>query len=380
MSKSLKHSLLTGGTFLVLAISTSACASKIPGIKHNLADGACLYMKENNFYDEYALKYGQEVIELGKTILGRATKDKTPLCEIQSPAGVLLATANFIDQATLNAAKGVDAIERALGMKQTMENIIKELEQALSGENPAAQVNAKTVQASVTIGQRAKEIEGEINIRKADLKSSKELSRLIQESKLALYTANYYQAESAMGIRTFEQYWSKATSPARLQMIQMNSSQGITEELALSLPGQAKQMAENVVDTLTLAWRINKVMDSSAGEKSQREINKARKEESKKATKIAQAIDARTTSTFAVAPSTQSPASATAATHPTTSPADVQPQAAASTTADTCEPDAEANKNKIAATKEAISKVIPFKFNKRKDQAEDCQHQTANIR
>jgi hypothetical protein len=367
MSKSLKHSLLTGGTFLVLAISTSACASKIPGIKHNLADGACLYMKENNFYDEYALKYGQEVIELGKTILGRATKDKTPLCEIQSPAGVLLATANFIDQATLNAAKGVDAIERALGMKQTMENIIKELEQALSGENPAAQVNAKTVQASVTIGQRAKEIEGEINIRKADLKSSKELSRLIQESKLALYTANYYQAESAMGIRTFEQYWSKATSPARLQMIQMNSSQGITEELALSLPGQAKQMAENVVDTLTLAWRINKAMDSSSGEKSQREINKARREESKKATKIAKAIDARTTSTFAVAtPTPTQPTKATQAAAPATA---TQPQAAAPTEPSTCEPAPEKKKNRFLA----IAESLPLNIGNSPTQNQGCE-------
>ncbi|HCB39835.1 MAG: hypothetical protein VXY23_09325 [Pseudomonadota bacterium] len=293
--------MITNTILIALALAAGTPAWAKVNIFNTGLDGACLYMKENKIKIDYQDRMVNDLLDIAKKAWNVFKKDKTPLCEINSPAGLLLASADYIDRATLNAAQGIDSIEKALGMKQTLSKIILELEKALEGENPAAQIDADVIKATEMIGSRAKEIEAELEKRKDKYLGSDEFRQHVVESQISLNAANYYQAQSALGVTTFRKYWMDADKQQRLDLVSANSAVGITSEFAENLPERATGMVENITSAIQLAMDINKSLDKSALKKQKNMIKKAQHAESKKAVEVARAIDQRTTSTFSLA-------------------------------------------------------------------------------
>lgn len=289
-------------SLLVLSGGCTQVQAQI-GLGHSLADGACLYMKENKIKvpDQFAVfKDGAKIVtSIFKN--KKADEVQTPLCEINGPAGVLLASANYIDRATLNAAKGIDSIEKALGMKQTLTQLILELEKALEGENVAAQVDSEAIKATEIIGNRAKEIKAELAKYKDKYLGSEKFKKHVVDSQISLNAANYYQAQTALGIATFRKYWQNAGKQERSDLVSNNSSVGITSDFAENLPKRATSMVENITQAIKLASKINKSLDKSELKKQKAMIKEAGQAESKKAVEVARAIDKRTKSTFTLA-------------------------------------------------------------------------------
>lgn len=303
------------------AAATVACATlAIPAlaqaqnVTHTFRDGACIYMKNNNIDIREAAKRWMPAaprtgpvaifVDTATNIAERFLDDVAtsveeemdgPLCHINSGAGVLLATANFIDRSALHAAEGLGAIEEALGMKNTMVDFIKELVLALEGDDPAAQIDPKLLAYSEELGKRAAELREAIRKTKLDVETSEELQALVERSVGELQTATYFTAQSGLGISVFIDYWNDAGEQERTDLVLKNERVGVTSQFARDLPTRGSAMLTNVGKAVRLAREINDALSKEAVANAERafkaEGNGARKRE---AIALAKAIDANT--------------------------------------------------------------------------------------
>ena len=277
-------------------------------VAHTMVDGACVYMKQNNIKVNVEHQFQdptggdlQSMFQEGMNQARNWVDGKSPMCQIETPAAVLLVTADYIDRAALNAARGITHIEQAMGLKVTLTELIVELEKALSGEEPASQIDEERVRASEQIGARAREIEAELKKREGQFLGSEELRGYVVESQVALERSIYYQAESGLGVAIFKDFWGKASPAEREAMVLANEQVGITSEFAQALPTRGSTMLSNIVQATRLGSRINKTLDRKSVKQARKEIKAARKEEKATATAIAQAIDAKTEPGFVLA-------------------------------------------------------------------------------
>lgn len=299
---------------LVCTTMALAAATHAENITHTFRDGACVYMKNNDIeITEAAIRWMPATSRTGpfsglvdtfspmadnflkNVALSLDDEIDGPLCHINSGAGILLATANFIDRSALHAAQGLGAIEEALGLKNTMVDFIKELVLALEGDDPAAQIDPKLLAYSEDLGNRAAELRKAIRRAKLDVETSAELQALVEQSVGELQTATYYSAQSGLGISVFVDYWDDAGAQERKDLVLKNERVGITSEFARDLPGRGGAMLANVGKAIRLAREINEALSKEAVENAEQafkaEGSRARKQE---AIELAEAIDAST--------------------------------------------------------------------------------------
>jgi hypothetical protein len=239
---------------LFMSLGSAASAQKFfgGGSGRAAAENSCLFDKKlSGGVAKEGLKMGVKLLKQGIGV------NESPLCSLQTVPELLLVTTVYLGEAGLAVAYGIDKVEKALDLKQSLVKEIAALEAALTGHRLADQLVDRTVALSNNLGKATKAIEEELEKREREGYLTPEAKELIFAARKSLHRANYFQVQTLAGVTAVKQRYDVATRAEKASWV-FHPEVGITEDFLKKAPGRILQAGKNLGRSISLAKKIDR--------------------------------------------------------------------------------------------------------------------------
>jgi hypothetical protein len=190
-----------------------------------------------------------------------------PLCVVETPLGLLVITAEMLDEATINASQALEMAQNQLLPESKRIRLgVAQMLETRDGLHPTAAVSAQRTETSNALGTSADQVTAALEEMKAHgAPLTPELRDTLMTVSALLTKATYYQVETLVGARMVKEATDDTGS--------RNLLKGAGLDFALKLPGRTASLLTNFPKLGTVQNAITAVSDKSMV----RELEKAKK-------------------------------------------------------------------------------------------------------
>lgn len=203
---------------------------------------------------------------------------ESPICAARTQEALVLLTGVMLDRAALAAAQGLDEVQVALSLKQTLVQQIEELKRAVGGLGTGGKGNASEV-IITEITAQATELSAELERRKAAGTLTPDVMSHLVTAQQSLHEVQYYGLNAIAGGNLIRQFIQSNGSKAALFAALDSPQIGFGSDFARRLPDRSKKLPPTFAGAITLRQGIGKVLDNP--DKYAKEGEKAAKEKAK---------------------------------------------------------------------------------------------------
>jgi hypothetical protein len=190
--------------------------------------------------------------------------EENAVCRTSGLEELLMLTGRMIDRAAYSAAKGVDAVQLALGRQRTFLGPIAELERALSGVGISDPDKTEVVIRETSAA--SKELAVEVQQMKETMRTDPEVVKNLGMAQSSLNEAEYYAATAVVGGTLFGKSFSAASNQERAQLALTSQRAGLASDFAQKTPERTGRVRSTVADTITLRGGISKAVKNAEGD------------------------------------------------------------------------------------------------------------------
>ncbi|MGE3959593.1 MAG: hypothetical protein AB7H96_22955 [Vicinamibacterales bacterium] len=186
------------------------------------------------------------------------------VCRTQALEETLLLTGRMIDRAAYSAAKGVDAVQVALGRQRTFLVPIAELERAFIGLGISDPDKTEVVIREASAESQALLLE--VQQMKDSMRTDPVVTGHLKRPQTSLHEAEYYAITAVVGGSLFGKGFSAATNQERAQLALASERAGLASDFAQEMPDRSARARTTVTDSVALRGGISTVVANAEGD------------------------------------------------------------------------------------------------------------------
>lgn len=196
-----------------------------------------------------------------------ALPQSNAVCQAEVMEDLLLLTGRMIDRAAYSAAKGVDAVQVALGRQRTFLVPIAELERALKGIGISDPNKTEIVIKETSAISRTLLVE--VQQMKDTMRNDEAVQKNLRDAEDQLHQAEYYSVTAIVGGSLFGKRFAKASPKEKAQLALFSERVGLASDFAQTLPERAARVSNTATDSVALQEGISTVVKNAEGDDEQ---------------------------------------------------------------------------------------------------------------
>ncbi|MEM9168241.1 MAG: hypothetical protein AAGC56_01205 [Pseudomonadota bacterium] len=265
-----------------LAAAALSTAAQAQGVSGSFADAACVALKKEFSAETTSGSVGEQLMVNGsRRILGGFMRGRSPICQLDDPIDLMVATADYIDRTALTAAQGLLVTAEVLEIDLNIAADVAALEASLNAGDVEDKLDKDRVKVSESIAAAGETVQKELK-RRADLEDNNfmtpEKVLKLAEAQELISKASYFWAQSSVGVG------SSTISMKRLEGSQrnavfVNSLSGKEKRLPPSffveaLP-RASTMVKNLFDVVRLGGDLQRAANADTVQETKKIFRKS---------------------------------------------------------------------------------------------------------